>query len=242
MSGPARGAGRPMGAGGPGGRGRGPMGGGMGPMGHLAMPVEKPKDFRGTFRRLAGELRPERALILFVVVVAFLSTAGQVFGPKILGNGINKLMDGIVGKQMGLVLPAGTTHAQAVEILKQAHSPLADVVASTNAVPGVGIDFRTKVSGPDVIGPGESTTQARMPASPSSRSADALTGPIAENDSETPLITRPPSSRAPLGPVVPGTDLEYPCPTRFGGGIPRGPTTEDSSSLRARVERRRCTG
>ena len=141
MSGPARGAGRPMGAGGPGGRGRGPMGGGMGPMGHLAMPVEKPKDFRGTFRRLAGELRPERALILFVVVVAFLSTAGQVFGPKILGNGINKLMDGIVGKQMGLVLPAGTTHAQAVELLKQAHSPLADVVASTNAVPGVGIDF-----------------------------------------------------------------------------------------------------
>jgi ATP-binding cassette subfamily B multidrug efflux pump len=141
MSGPASGAGRPTGVGGPGGRGRGPMGGGMGPMGHLAMPVEKPKDFRGTFRRLVGELRPERALILFVVVVAFLSTAGQVFGPKILGNGINKLMDGIVGKQMGLFLPAGTTHAQAVEILKQSHSPLADVVASTNAVPGVGIDF-----------------------------------------------------------------------------------------------------
>ena len=141
MSGPASEARRPAGVGGPGGRGRGPMGGGMGPMGRMAMPVEKPKDFRGTFRRLAGELRPERALILFVVLVAFLSTAGQVFGPKILGNGINKLMDGIVGKQMGSFLPAGTTHAQAVEILKQAHSPLADVVASTNAVPGVGIDF-----------------------------------------------------------------------------------------------------
>ena len=141
MSGPASEARRPAGVGGPGGRGRGPIGGGMGPMGHMAMPVEKPKDFRGTFRRLAGELRPERTLILFVVLVAFLSTAGQVFGPKILGNGINKLMDGIVGKQMGSFLPAGTTHAQAVEILKQAHSPLADVVASTNAVPGVGIDF-----------------------------------------------------------------------------------------------------
>jgi len=61
-----------------------------------------------------------------VIAVAFLSTAGQVFGPKILGNGINKIMDGIVGKQMGQ-LPAGTTHAQAVEMLKQAHSPLADL-------------------------------------------------------------------------------------------------------------------
>ena len=145
MSGPASGGTRPGGAtggapGGPRGRGRGPMGGGHGPMGGLAMPVEKPKDFRGTFGRLIGELRPERKRIILVIAVAFLSTAGQVFGPKILGNGINKIMDGIVGKQMGQ-LPAGTTHAQAVEMLKQAHSPLADLVAATNAIPGVGIDF-----------------------------------------------------------------------------------------------------
>jgi ATP-binding cassette subfamily B protein len=122
--------------GGPGGHGRGPMRGGMG----MAMPVEKPKDFRGTLRRLIGELRPERPRILLVVAVAFLSTAGQVFGPKILGNGINQLMDGLVGKELGQ-MPAGTTHAQAIEILKQMHSPLADLVASTNAIPGVGIDF-----------------------------------------------------------------------------------------------------
>src|SRR5664280_1808462 len=147
MSGPAGGSarahstpggapGRPMGGpmGGPG--GRGPMRGGMG----MAMPTEKPKDFRGTFRRLIGELRPERPRILLVVAVAFLSTAGQVFGPKILGNGINQLMDGLVGKELGQ-MPAGTTHAQAIEILKQMHSPLADLVASTNAIPGVGIDF-----------------------------------------------------------------------------------------------------
>ena len=145
MSGPAGGNGRPRGPiggapggpmGGPGGRGHGPMRGGMG----MAMPVEKPKDFRGTLRRLIGELRPERPRILLVVAVAFLSTAGQVFGPKILGNGINQLMDGLVGKELGQ-MPAGTTHAQAIEILKQMHSPLADLVASTNAIPGVGIDF-----------------------------------------------------------------------------------------------------
>jgi ATP-binding cassette subfamily B multidrug efflux pump len=136
----AAGAPRPP-MGGPGGRGRGPMGGGMGPMGGLAMPAEKPKDFRGAFRRLVGELRPERPKILLVVAVAFLSTAGQVFGPKILGNGINQLMDGVVGKTLGQFLPLGTTHAQAVQALRDAHSPLADVVASTNAIPGIGVDF-----------------------------------------------------------------------------------------------------
>jgi len=123
--------------GGPGGHGRGPMRGGMG----MAMPTEKPKDFRGTFRRLIGELRPERPRILLVVAVAFLSTAGQVFGPKVLGNGINQLMNGLVGKELGQYMPAGTTHAQAVGILNQTHSPLADLVAGTSAVPGVGIDF-----------------------------------------------------------------------------------------------------
>ena len=119
------------------------MGGGFGgPPGHGAMiPVEKARDFRGTARRLIGELRPERRSILLVVVVAFLSTAGQVFGPKILGNGINKLMDGLVGKTLGQFLPSGTTHEKAVEILRQTHSPLADLVAGTNAIPGVGVDF-----------------------------------------------------------------------------------------------------
>jgi ATP-binding cassette subfamily B multidrug efflux pump len=149
MSGPAGGtratgpSGRAPGGptGGPGGFGGRRRGGGFGPMGHMAMPVEKPKNFRRTLRRLIGELRPERPRILLVLVVAFLSTAGQVFGPKILGNGINQLMDGLVGKMLGQYLPAGTTHAQAVAILQQTHNPLADLVASTNAVPGVGTDF-----------------------------------------------------------------------------------------------------
>jgi ATP-binding cassette subfamily B protein len=130
------------GFGGPGGpRRRGPMGGGMGPMGGMAMPVEKPKNFRATFRRLLGELRPERKWIGIVAVVALFSTAGQVFGPKILGNGINQLMDGLVGKTLGQFFPKGTTHDQAVAALQAQHSPLADLVSATTAVPGVGVDF-----------------------------------------------------------------------------------------------------
>ncbi len=127
--------------GGPGARRRGPMGGGHGPMGGLMMPVEKPRNFGGTFRRLLGELRPERPRIVLVMVVALISTAGTVFGPKILGTGINMLLDGLVGKELGQYLPAGTTHQQAVTLLQQSHNPLADLVAGTSAVPGVGVDF-----------------------------------------------------------------------------------------------------
>jgi ATP-binding cassette subfamily B multidrug efflux pump len=120
---------------------RGPMGRGMGPMGHMAMPAEKPKNFRATFRRLLGELRPERKWVGLVGVVALFSTAGQVFGPKILGNGINQLMDGLVGKMLGQYFPQGTTHDQAVAALQAQHSPLADLVSATSARPGVGVDF-----------------------------------------------------------------------------------------------------
>ena len=143
MSGPAgstnrnAAAGAPGGLGGPGAQRRGPMGGGRGPMGAMMMPVEKAKNFRATFRRLVGELRPERKWIGLVAVVALFSTAGQVFGPKILGNGINKLMDGLVGKLM----PAGPTHDQVVAGLRAAHDPRADLFAATNAIPGVGVDF-----------------------------------------------------------------------------------------------------
>jgi ATP-binding cassette subfamily B multidrug efflux pump len=141
VSGPMRGQGGQAGQGGLGGprRRRGP---GFGPPGHMAMmPTEKARNFRKTVRRFIGALAPEKYRILLVLVVAFMSTAGQVFGPKILGQGIDKVMDGIVGKNVGQYFPPGTTHEQAVELLHQMNSPLADVFASTNAIPGVGIDF-----------------------------------------------------------------------------------------------------
>ena len=127
---------------GPGGRGRrpgGPMGGG--PMHGMMMPAEKPKNFRGSFMRLLGVMTPERPLLIFAAVLALISTAGTIFGPRILGNAINQLMDGLVGKMLGQFLPTGTTHDQAVQTLRNSHSPLADLVAGTTAVPGVGVDF-----------------------------------------------------------------------------------------------------
>jgi ATP-binding cassette subfamily B protein len=104
------------------------------------IPTEKAQNFRATFVRLVGELRPERKWIGMVTVVALLSTAGQVFGPKIMGNAINKLMDGLVGKMMS-GMPPGTTHEQVLAYLRANHDPRADLFAATNAVPGVGVDF-----------------------------------------------------------------------------------------------------
>ena len=83
---------RPIATGGP-----GPMGGG--PRG-LRGVVEKPKDFRGTTRRLIQYLKPQTAKLMIVFALAIASTAFAVYGPKISGNAVNQLMNGFVAKSM----------------------------------------------------------------------------------------------------------------------------------------------
>ncbi|MCP5453333.1 MAG: ABC transporter ATP-binding protein [Spirochaetaceae bacterium] len=61
------------------------------------MPGEKAKDFKGTMRRLVSYLRPYRGAILFVLVMAVLSTAFSIAGPKILGRAITLLFEGVIG-------------------------------------------------------------------------------------------------------------------------------------------------
>ncbi|MFH2115791.1 MAG: ABC transporter ATP-binding protein, partial [Spirochaetota bacterium] len=80
--------------------GRGP-GSGHGP-GVFAIPAEKAKDFKGTLLRLVSYLRPHRAAILGVFGMAILSTVFSVAGPKILGQTITILYEGIVAKAQGL--------------------------------------------------------------------------------------------------------------------------------------------
>jgi ATP-binding cassette subfamily B multidrug efflux pump len=116
----------------PGGFGGGPHG--MGGM----MPAEKSRDFRGSFRRLLGELRPERRQIVLVMLLAIVSVTFAVVGPKILGNATNILFEGVVGKQ----LPAGISADQAVAALRaQGQDRMADMLASMHVTPGVGVDF-----------------------------------------------------------------------------------------------------
>src|SRR5205085_4416372 len=120
--------GRPGGPGG--GRGPGMMG--------MGLPPAKAKNFGGSLRRLFGTLGPERPLILGVVVLAVISVAFNVIGPKIMGNAINTIFEGALGKQLS---DAGVTQEQAIA---HAHAVgndrLADLLGGLHLNP-TGIDF-----------------------------------------------------------------------------------------------------
>jgi ATP-binding cassette, subfamily B, multidrug efflux pump len=117
---------------------RGP-GGGPGMMFGQQLPAQKSKNFRGSFRRLLGELAPERTGVIAVLVLAVVSVVLAIFGPKILGEATNVIFAGVVGKQ----LPPGVTVDQAVAGLRAAgQTNLADMLsAMSGVVPGAGIDF-----------------------------------------------------------------------------------------------------
>jgi len=138
----AQGGARP-GAGGPppggfGPGGRRPGGGGPGMMGMMTMPVQKPGNFRVSFRRLLQRLAPERMLVGLVVVLAVVSVAFAVIGPKILGNATNDIFNGYISS----ILPAGVSKDQVVAGLRaNGQNQFADMVAAMDLHPGQGIDF-----------------------------------------------------------------------------------------------------
>lgn len=76
----------------------------MGPFGRgaMGMPVQKAKDFRGTFNRLLGYFMPQKYLLLTVLVTAILSTVFNIVGPKILGLATTKLFEGLLLKFRGI--------------------------------------------------------------------------------------------------------------------------------------------
>jgi ATP-binding cassette subfamily B multidrug efflux pump len=77
------------------------MGGPFG-RGGLGMAVEKPKDFKGTFKRLVGYFKPQKYALLAVFVTAILGTVFNIVGPKILGLATTKLFEGVVLKLRGV--------------------------------------------------------------------------------------------------------------------------------------------
>jgi len=104
----------------------------------LMMPAQKSKDFRGSFRRLIQRLRPERTLITLVFVLAIISVAFAVIGPKILGNATNDIFAGLLSRQ----IPAGVTQDQLIERLREAgQNQLADMLSTMHLTPGQGVDF-----------------------------------------------------------------------------------------------------
>ena len=80
----------------------GPFGGKMrGPGGHMMMPVEKPKNFKGTLRRLVKYLKPHKIALLAVLCTAILGTVFNIVSPKILGRATTELFRGMMSRAMG---------------------------------------------------------------------------------------------------------------------------------------------
>ncbi|ANF94678.1 ABC transporter ATP-binding protein [Paenibacillus bovis] len=74
----------------------GPMGGPGGPPG-MSMPGAKPKNFKGTLRRLIAYLKPHRLPLTGVLVAAILSTLFSIVSPRILGLATDELFTSVTG-------------------------------------------------------------------------------------------------------------------------------------------------
>ncbi|MBQ3106224.1 MAG: ABC transporter ATP-binding protein [Eggerthellaceae bacterium] len=72
-----------------------------GPMGRMA-PGEKPKDFKGTLRKLLAYAGRFKLALAAVMVFAIASTAFSIVGPKILSEATTVLFNGIVAKIDGV--------------------------------------------------------------------------------------------------------------------------------------------
>ena len=108
----------------------------------MGAPAAKPRDFRGSIRRLMGELRPEAPKIVVVMVLAIVGVILTVSGPKIMASATDQLFNGLIGKMLGQYMPAGTTQAQAEAILRtQGQGQVADMLSGMHVSVGVGVDF-----------------------------------------------------------------------------------------------------
>ncbi|KNZ43061.1 ABC transporter ATP-binding protein [Acetobacterium bakii] len=72
-----------------------PAGGmGRGPGGISMMPGEKPKDFKGSIKKLAAYLAVYKIRLFLVAIFAIASTIFMIVGPKILGNATTAIFEG----------------------------------------------------------------------------------------------------------------------------------------------------
>lgn len=105
-------------------------------------PDAKARSFGPSLKRLLHRLAPERFYLTIVLVLAVASVVLNTLGPQLLGRATNLIFDGVVGNQIGQGVPPGTSKDQIVETLRQnGNSSFADMLASMNVIPGVGVDF-----------------------------------------------------------------------------------------------------
>ncbi|MDO5726064.1 MAG: ABC transporter ATP-binding protein [Tissierellia bacterium] len=68
---------------------------------NMAAPVENAKDFKGSFKKLIGYLGTHKWTILFVWILAIISTVFTIVGPKVLAKATDELVRGFLAKISG---------------------------------------------------------------------------------------------------------------------------------------------
>jgi ATP-binding cassette subfamily B multidrug efflux pump len=128
---------------------RGPRGGHdtPGPPGLIGT-GEKAKNFKPSFKRLVRTLRPERTLIVAVILLAAFSAACSIAAPKIMAPATNEIFAGGTSRQINaqieaLGLPEGSwTKEQLIAQLQAAgKTKEAEMLSGMNLRPGKGVDF-----------------------------------------------------------------------------------------------------
>jgi ATP-binding cassette subfamily B protein len=103
-----------------------------------SQPVKKAKHFWPSAKRLVGLLAPEKWLFSLGVLRVVGSVVLTVVAPKVLGQAMDVIFNGILGKQ----LPAGVPIEQIIQGARdEGNTQFADMLEGANVVPGEGIDF-----------------------------------------------------------------------------------------------------
>ncbi|MGC5629746.1 ABC transporter ATP-binding protein [Georgenia sp. Z1344] len=105
---------------------------------HGPVPGDKPANFGGAIRRLLGEMRAERLLLVVVVLLGVLSVLLSVLGPRFLGDATDVVVEGFASR----LIPEGVTLDQAIGGLRAVgQDEVADMLAGMgDIVPGAGLD------------------------------------------------------------------------------------------------------
>ncbi|MET0854212.1 MAG: ABC transporter ATP-binding protein [Microterricola sp.] len=101
-------------------------------------PAKKAQHFWPSAKRLLGLLRPERVKMAFVVLLVIISVIFTVIAPRVLGEAMDVIFNGVLGMQM----PAGASLDEVIAGLRaEGNDQFADMLQGTTVIPGEGIDF-----------------------------------------------------------------------------------------------------
>ncbi|MDR2799433.1 MAG: ABC transporter ATP-binding protein/permease [Bifidobacteriaceae bacterium] len=99
---------------------------------------EKPAHFAKTLKRVIGLLLKDKLRVFIIILTASLGAFSASLGPKLIGNIVNIIFDGIASKMI-----AGFPSKDAAVQMLKAHGQgqMADMLAPMNITPGAGLDW-----------------------------------------------------------------------------------------------------